>query len=205
MSASGFHSEPSAKPARAGKRSTITRLTVIEQGIHYLHGIGSEHICQVCIANGGSCCKGCRHLADGVGCKLRNTSCTAWLCGFLRYFLYETELLREWNAFWKQVPGLDYREDYTPEQFTVRKTLSAPDLRFLGCELAEDLKALAESKPQPGYIINLREQIDRCLDELSIWRIPSKQAIAKQNIQLLSRPFRRFHQALERYRDGGLP
>jgi hypothetical protein len=201
MSESGSIDTPSNTPTPTGKHKPTTRTKVIEQGTDYLNAIGSEQICGVCIDNGGSCCKGCRNLADGIGCKLRNTSCTAWLCGFLRYFLYETELLREWESFWKQVPGRDYREDYTPEHFTIRKTLSPHNLRFLGSELAEDLKALAESKPRKGYIIDLREQIDRSLDELSIWRNHSKQAIARKNIQLLSRPFRRFHQALEHYRN----
>ncbi|TMV49634.1 hypothetical protein FE783_14160 [Paenibacillus mesophilus] len=187
-------------PGPSGKYKPTTRLLVIEQGLDFLSGIGSEHICGVCIDNGGSCCKGCRNLTAGTGCSLRNTSCTAWLCGFLRYFLYETGLLKEWENFWKQVPGLDYREDFTPDHFTVRKTLSNPNLRFLGFELAEDLRALAESKSKQGYIINLREQIDRSLDELSIWKTASKQAIARKNIQVLSKPFRRFHQALEHYR-----
>lgn len=197
-------SGPATMDTPSGENKPTTRIEVIEQGTEYLYAIGSELICRVCIDNGGSCCTGCRNLADGIGCKLRNTSCTAWLCGFLRYFLYETKLLQEWASFWEQVPGRDYREDYTPDHFTVRKTLSKHNLRLLGSELAEDLKALAESKGKSSYIIDLRDQIDHRLEELQIWKNDSKQASARNNLQLLSRPFRRFHQALERYRNGTL-
>lgn len=178
-----------------------TRQMVIEQGLDYLSGLGADQICNICIANGGSCCKGCRNLAKGSGCKLRNTSCTAWLCGFLRYFLYEIDLLDEWNAFWEQVPGQDFREDYTPEIFVVYTKLIQRNLRFLSRELAEDLKTLSDEHPKQNYILDIREKLECNLNELIIYNVDlCKQTFIKNNIRALSKDFYRFHQALENYR-----
>jgi hypothetical protein len=178
-----------------------TRQLVIEQGLDYLKDVGSDQLCNICIVNGGSCCKGCRNLSFKSGCRIRNTSCTAWLCGFLRYFLYEVDLLEEWNSFWKQVPGRDYREDYTPDYFEFQKTLVKRDFRFLSNELAEDLKKLSENYPKQGYIIDLRERIDSNLDLLFDWENkPDKRALIKSNLGALSSEFYRFHKALETYR-----
>lgn len=177
------------------------RQMVINQGLDFLDGIGSDEICSVCITNGGSCCKGCRKLVNGVGCKLRNTSCTAWLCGFLRYLLYEVDLLQDWNIFWRNVPGQAYREDYTPDSFVIYKTLTKRNIRFLSHELAEDLKTLSKNHSKQGYIIDLREKINNNLDELTFWKNSlEKQSFYKNNLQTLSKDFHRFHQALENYR-----
>jgi hypothetical protein len=180
--------------------NSTTRQKVIDQGLDYLESVGSDQLCSICITNGGSCCKGCSNLSNGIGCQLRNTSCTAWLCGFLRYLLYETDLIQEWNAFWKQVPGRYYREDKTPDNFVVRKTLTKPNIQFLSHELAEDLKVLSTKHVKQGYIIDLREKIDSSLDELFYWKSPDKQALIKSNLRSLSKEFYRFHQALENYR-----
>ncbi|MFE5321678.1 hypothetical protein ACFQ88_23530 [Paenibacillus sp. NPDC056579] len=183
------------------KENLTTRQMVIEQGLDYLRGVGSDQICTICIANGGSCCKGCRNLSFKVGCRIRNTSCTAWLCGFLRYFLYEVDLLEEWNSFWRQVPGRDYREDYTPDYFELQKTLRKRNLRFLSNELAEDLKRLSENHPKQRYIIDLRENIDKHLDLLFDWENrPDQRTFIKSNLGTLSKEFYRFHQALKTYR-----
>lgn len=202
MSKSGSTGPKQESAAKRKKPNIASRLAVIDQGLDYLDGIGSNHICRVCIAHGGSCCRGCRHLLDGVGCTRRNTSCTAWLCGFLRYVLYETDQLGEWKRFWKQIPGLDYREDYTPDLVKLRYELASPQVKSLGESLAADLSELAGSLPRPELIIDLREQIDFHLDQLSIWRSPGKREAARQQIRQLSKPFRRFHLALEQYRTG---
>ncbi|WP_248929874.1 hypothetical protein [Paenibacillus hamazuiensis] len=178
----------------------VSRQTVITMGIHALHEIGSNSICKVCIANGGSCCKGCRHLVKGVGCQKRNTSCTAWLCGFLKFFLYETGLLREWNDFWEQVPGQDYREDFTPEVFYVTKSLYLPDLRNLSEALATDLHELAKSHIAIGFILTLREKIDKQIDQLhECQHNRKKKNKLKRNIKVLSSPFQRFQKELHEY------
>lgn len=180
---------------------TTSRQMVIEQGLDYLRDVGSDQICNICIAKGGSCCKGCRNLSFKSGCRIRNTSCTAWLCGFLRYFLYEVDLLEEWHSFWKQVPGRDYREDYTPDYFEFQKTLKKRDLRFLSYELAEDLKRISENYHEQGYIFVLRERIDSHLDLLFDWENkPEKRALIKSDLGALSSEFYRFHKALETYR-----
>lgn len=179
----------------------VSRQTVITVGIHALHEIGSDSICNVCIANGGSCCQGCGHLVNGIGCQKRNTSCTAWLCGFLKFFLYETGLLQEWNDFWEQVPGQDYREDFTPEVFYVTKSLHLPDLRNLSKALAADLHELAKSHIAIGFIITLREKIDKYIDQLDECQHNRKKTSElKRNIKMLSSPFHRFQKELHEYR-----
>ncbi|MEF3304300.1 hypothetical protein [Paenibacillus sp. GYB003] len=179
----------------------VSRQTVIATGVQALHKIGSDAICKVCIANGGSCCQGCRHLARGIGCQQRNTSCTAWLCGFLKYLLYETDLLREWNEFWDQVPGQDYREDFTPEFFFVSKSLLLPDIRNLSEALADDLHELAKSHIAIGFILTLREKIDKYIDQLEDCQLHSeKKTKIKRNIKMLSSPFHRFQKELHEYR-----
>ena len=37
-----------------------SRQMVIEQGLDYLRDVGSDQLCNICIVNGGSCCKGCK-------------------------------------------------------------------------------------------------------------------------------------------------
>lgn len=121
----------------------ITKQKAIEAGLAFLHGAGADHICKVCIPSGGSCCLGCCSLKQGVGCQQRNTSCTAWLCGFLKFIFYEAGLITEWEAFWEQVPGQAFREDFTPSSFAVNQWLETPDVRFLSEAFAEDLQELA--------------------------------------------------------------
>ncbi|MBW7475419.1 hypothetical protein K0T92_11725 [Paenibacillus oenotherae] len=192
--------------ATSSELHQISRLSVIDLGIRALQDAGSEHICKVCIANGGSCCNGCRHLVRGLGCQLRNTSCTAWLCGFLKYLLYETGHLQEWNYFWEQVPGQDYREDFTPEVVFVDNRLSIPSIRELSEALAADLEELARAHIAIGFIITLREKIDKNIDRLDTCRHDvKKQARIKRNIKILSSPFQRFHKALREYQLHGSP
>ncbi|MNI19846.1 hypothetical protein D3C73_732930 [compost metagenome] len=182
----------------------VTRLNLIDMGLRYMHEVGSDQICQVCIVNGGSCCGGCRHLANGVGCQLRNTSCTAWLCGFLKYMLHELNLLQDWDQFWEQVPGLDFREDYTPEQLILHKPLVVHNLRIVSEALAADLQDIAKSVKShmtPGFILSLREKLDHSIDRLDEYEHdPKMTAKIKRNIRLLSKFFPRFQQACSEYR-----
>lgn len=182
-------------------QSFISRQTAISNGLDALNAIGSSHICKVCISNGGSCCNGCRHLARGIGCKKRNTSCTAWLCGFLKYLLYEAGLLQEWNEFWDQVPGLDYREDYTPEHFFIEKSLNVPNIQKLSAALAADLQELSSVQIAIGFILTLQEKLDKNIDRLEDNKDdPEMQKKARRNIKMLSSPFHRFHKELKDYR-----
>ncbi|SFS61367.1 hypothetical protein [Paenibacillus sp. BC26] len=184
------------------KREQISKQMVLDMGLHFLHKIGTEQICRVCIDAGGSCCGSCRHLADGIGCQLRNTSCTAWLCGFLKYVLFEIDLLQNWNDFWKQIPGQDYREDFTPDKLLIRNKLAAPNFRMLGQALAADLQELEQSQISVGYIITLREKIDKNMDRIAYYKHdPQKRAATICNIQVLSAPFHRFHKASAEYRE----
>ncbi|MFC5469150.1 hypothetical protein ACFPPD_10500 [Cohnella suwonensis] len=167
----------------------------------YLREMGSDQICTICIDNGGSCCSGCLHLANGVGCKSRNTSCTAWLCGFLKYVLYETGHLEEWNDYWEQVPGQDHRMDFTPATFYIKKSLHVRDLTDLSQALAFDLKELSQTHIAIGFILTLREKLDRYIDQYMYFsNDPAKQKILKTHISQLSSSFPYFHEALVAYR-----
>ncbi|WP_131012873.1 hypothetical protein [Paenibacillus thalictri] len=119
----------------------------------------------------------------------------------MKFFLYETGLLREWNDFWDQVPGQDYREDFTPEVFYVTKSLHLPDLRNLSEALATDLHELAKSHIAIGFILTLREKIDKHIDQLNECQHDrKKKAKLKRNIKMLSSPFHRFQKELHEYR-----
>lgn len=186
-------------------RKKVSKQAVIDLGMSSLHAIGSDHICNVCIANSGSCCNGCQHLANGSGCQLRNTSCTAWLCGFLKYVLYETGYLQEWYDFWNQVPGQDYRKDSTPESVFIQTSLHLPNMRELNEALASDLQELAQTHMTIGFIITLREEMDQNLDRLMNSKNDrAKQARIKRKINIFSSYFHRFHRALKDYRQNHL-
>ncbi|QHT61104.1 DNA mismatch repair protein [Paenibacillus lycopersici] len=178
----------------------MSRQTVIEIGSDALREIGSDLICEVCIANGGSCCYGCRHLADGIGCTRRNTSCTAWLCGYLKYLLYATGQLKEWDEFWRQVPGQDFREDFTPAVFDVEKGLLIRSIRPLSEALAADLQELVRQHIAIGFILTLREKIDKNIDRLNqCEQDPKKRKKIERNIKVLASPFHRLRRALQQY------
>lgn len=193
-----------------GTKSTIissekvSKTAIIENGIDVLNELGMNYICQVCIANSGSCCRGCRHLRDGVGCQKRNTSCTAWLCGFQKYLLYEVGQLEEWNAFWNHVPGKDFREDFTPDYIFIEKSLSrhTQTMERLGEALALDLQELARSQIAIGFILTLREKLDKNIDQLIDGNMdPKKKIRLKRKIKVLSVVFYRFHDVLLSYRE----
>jgi hypothetical protein len=178
-----------------------SREAVIETGRQYLQDAGSESICKVCISNAGSCCNGCRHLKDRMGCQMRNTSCTAWLCGFLNYLLYELNLLDEWNDYWNQVPGQDFRKDQTPEFFFMSKSLSVPDFRQISEAFATDLEELARKHIAIGFILTLREKLDKNIERWEYYRNDPKYSTKiKRKIKELASPFHRLHAALHEYR-----
>ena len=178
----------------------MSRQTVIKIGVDALNEAGTDLICKVCIMNGGSCCNGCHFLANGIGCEKRNTSCTAWLCGFLKYLLYATGLLKEWDDFWRQVPGQSFREDFTPEFFFVDKQLQMQSIRNLSEALATDLDEIATKHIAIGFIITLREKIDKNIDRLNDCKHdPKKQIKIERNIKVLSSPFLRFQKELREY------
>ncbi|WP_130616251.1 hypothetical protein [Cohnella abietis] len=182
-------------------REKVSKKMVLDLGMSYLEKMGSGHICKVCISYGGSCCSGCEHLSNGVGCTLRNTSCTAWLCGFLKFLLYETGHLQEWNDYWEQVPGQDHRMDFTPETFFIHKSLHVQSLGNLSEALAADLQELARTHSAIGFIFTLREKIDRNIDQFIFYKDdPVKKNRLKRSIVNLSSPFHRFHIALNDYR-----
>ncbi|OMF34697.1 hypothetical protein BK133_11850 [Paenibacillus sp. FSL H8-0548] len=188
--------------AIAHTSSTVSRTNVIESGLQVLNELGANHICKVCIANSGSCCNGCRNLLDGVGCQLRNTSCTAWLCGFHKYLLYEVEQLEGWHAFWDQVPGQDYREDFTPEQMTLEKTLymQQQTMDHLGEALAADLQEMERSHIAIGIILTLREKLDKNIDlYMDGGQDHKKRLRLKRKIKVLSSDFQRFHFLLNKF------
>ncbi len=178
----------------------VSRLMVIDQGIQYLQDMGADHVCKVCIANGGSCCSGCQHLTDGVGCQLRNTSCTAWLCGFLKYILYELGLLQEWYDFWDQVPGQDFREDFTPAFLNIHKPLVTYKIEALSQALAADLEQLSRTHFGINYIA-LREKIDKNINQVYLQKNPKKRVRYIRKIQLLTIHFHQFKIELAHFKE----
>jgi hypothetical protein len=175
----------------------------IEQGIQYLQHMGADHICKVCIHRGGSCCTGCRHLTNGIGCQLRNISCTAWLCGFLKYVLYEMGVLQEWNDFWDQIPGQDFRQDFTPAYIRIRQPLLSYNIEALSLALAADLEEIARTNVGMNFVA-LRERIDKNISLIHKQKYPKKRMKYVRNIQIISKPFRQFKAALADMRAHGI-
>lgn len=201
-----INKENVAKGFNAAAQSpiTISRLAVIEQGVQAFNELGMTHICKVCIANSGSCCHDCSFLKDGVGCQNRNTGCTAWLCGFQKYFLYEIGQLKQWNDFWEQIPGQEYREDFTPVTMEIQYPLEMDTLSIehLGEDLAYDLQELAHTHQTKGFILMLREKLDNNIDQLINADYDNKKkAIIRRKIKVLSTPLYRFQSALQEYRE----
>ena len=174
---------------------STTKQQVMKVGLEFLHGVGVDHICKVCIPNGGSCCIGCRSIKDEVGCQARNTSCTAWLCGFLKYIFYEAGLFDEWEKFWRQVPGRAYREDFTPDDFTVRYWLESPKIRLLSKAFADDLKELNPIH-NPFWLLEIKETLDRYIDNIVEFTDSDMRWKYEKELKYLTKDFRRLHQAL---------
>lgn len=176
----------------------INKSEIIKSGLDLLNELGAPHICKVCINNSGSCCHDCLHLLDRVGCQQRNTGCTSWLCGFQKYLLYEVDLLEQWNSFWAQIPGRDYRKDFTPDILTIHQPLPVPNShkKQLGEALAMDLQIIEKSNATQGYIFSLREKLDRLIDQLALCENDKKKSRLSRNIRVLASEFRSFNQAL---------
>ncbi|MEF2248797.1 hypothetical protein V1L65_28085 [Paenibacillus sp. IITD108] len=81
------------------------------------------------------------------------------------------------------------------------KSLHLPDLRNLSKALAADLHELAKSHIAIGFIITLREKIDKYIDQLDeCQHNRKKKSELKRNIKMLSSPFHRFQKELHEYR-----
>ncbi|QDX93910.1 hypothetical protein EEL32_25050 [Brevibacillus laterosporus] len=173
-----------------------TKQKVIEMGLEYLDGAGANILCTVCIPNGGSCCLGCRFLEHGVGCQQRNTSCTAWLCGFLKFILYEAGLIKEWETFWDQVPGLYFRKDFTPDHFLVYKWLDVPNVRLLSEAFAEDLKELKKNK-HSYWLLEIKDTLERYVNKILSSDDPDVTKNMEKKIRYFIKDFKHFHLAKE--------
>lgn len=174
----------------------VTKHQAIDAGLDYLHGAGADFICKVCIPSGGSCCTGCSFLNNGVGCQQRNTSCTAWLCGFLKYIFYEAGLITEWESFWDQVPGQQFREDTTPPSFVVDRMLESPKIRFLSEAFAEDLKEQVASN-YPYWVLEIKETLDRYIDMLMDYTDPEIKRKIEKKLRYVLKDFKNLQLALE--------
>jgi len=175
----------------------MTKEELIQFGLQYLEGVGISSICKVCISNGGSCCMHCIDLDDGIGCQQRNTSCTAWLCGYLKFILYEAGLLEEWEQFWNQVPGQSFRMDYTPSIVSIKNEIQIPEIQSLGQAFAKDLARLSKKQ----NIIELNDKLDRYTTRFSIYK--NLEILEKSRIELkqLTWGFYSFQYALRDYRN----
>ncbi|PWK10297.1 hypothetical protein [Tumebacillus permanentifrigoris] len=140
-----------------------TRADVIKWGLEYLDDAGTGAICTVCISTGGSCCAGCRHLTPGVGCQRRNTSCTSWLCGYLLFIFHELGILADWYSFWKQVPGIDFRQDFTPSEFPIEKWIDKRNLKILTAAFSQDLQEVSKKNEQYSSTIKRNDLLFRMI------------------------------------------
>ncbi len=181
----------------------MTKEELIQFGLQYLDGVGISWICNVCISNGGSCCMHCIDLEDGKGCQQRNTSCTSWLCGFLKFILYEAGLLDEWQKFWEQVPGQAFRTDYTPDIVSVQKELLIPEIKLLGQAFSNDLIRLTNDHHNSGRILELNDLLDRYITRFSVYKDKSIIRKAKDELDFLKREFIYFQFALQKYKNYG--
>lgn len=175
----------------------VTRKYLIDYGMRTLNGLGADHICKVCIQNGGSCCRSCKHLVNGAGCQSRNTSCTAWLCGYLKLLFYKAGMLKDWHAYWDEVPGLDFRKDSTPSVVNMTTHFEVPNLRELGEALANDIKAkLSRDKDNMDFII-LAKDLDDLIDEIMFAKDSELAAHLKKRLRYLIKDFYEFNKAIK--------
>ncbi|WP_307206259.1 hypothetical protein [Paenibacillus harenae] len=87
----------------------------------------------------------------------------------------------------------------------MNKPLHLPDIRSLSVALAADLQELSKSRIAIGFILKLREKMDKYIDQLDNSRLPSKKKTKiKRKIKVLSIPFHRFHNELYNYRQNGM-
>lgn len=83
----------------------------------------------------------------------------------------------------------------------MEKPLQMKSIRSLSEALAADLRELASAHIAIGFIITLREKIDKNIDRWSQCKDdPKKRNRIERNIQALSSPFRRFNNELRDYR-----
>jgi len=172
---------------------------IINEGLDYLHAIGTEEICRVCISYGGSCCKGCRYLKENEGCQLRNTSCTAWLCGFQQYLFLELGLLDHWEEFWNQIPGQDFRRDHTPATVTVTRSLDKPDPRIkkISAAFARDLEAWCRREHSNISLLNYT--LDSHILKLSMHRDSEVTRFVLKRLKAVMRDFKQFKAEKDMY------
>ena len=174
-----------------------TRRYLIDYGMRHLNGLGADHICKVCIQNGGSCCRSCSHLVDGVGCQNRNTSCTSWLCGYLKLLFYKAGLIKDWDTFWDEVPGIEFRKDSTPPLVKMTTHLEVPMMRELGEALANDLKIkLSRDKNNLDFIVLARD-LDDLIDEIEFAEHSDIAAHLIKRLNYLIKDFHEFRQAIK--------
>lgn len=178
------------------RKYVTTRKEVIQFGLKYLEGVGSHNICRVCIPHGGSCCFNCRHLKQGVGCQQRNTSCTAWLCGFLKFILNEAGLFQEWERFWDHIPGKDFRTDSTPSVVVIQKWLEIPNVQLLSQAFAEDLTDLIKKNNEnPYFISELNNEFDWYVTRLFSYKDPEVLRIVRKKLKHIAKDFHHFQSA----------
>ena len=133
----------------------------------------------------------CTHLVDGAGCQNRNTSCTSWLCGYLKLLFYKAGLIKDWNTFWQEVPGIDFRKDFTPPLVKMTTHFEVKLMRELGEALANDLKIkLSTEKDNLDFIV-LASELDELIDEIGF---AENSDIATQLIKRLNYLIKDFHE-----------
>lgn len=111
--------------------------------------------------------------------------------------------MEEWNLFWDDVPGQAFREDSTPEQVIIDKSLTIQQqtMEHLGEALAADLQEMERSHIAIGIILTLREKLDKNIDQFMLEDKDHKRKLRiKRKIKVLSSDFQRFHHLLNKYK-----
>lgn len=106
-------------------------------------------------------------------------------------------MLKDWHAFWDEVPGIDFRKDFTPPLVKMTKHLEMSNLRELGEALAIDLKTkLGKDKDNLDFIV-LKEDLDELIDEIVISKNSDIAARLKKRLHYLIKDFCEFQQVIK--------
>jgi len=105
-------------------------------------------------------------------------------------------LITEWESFWDQVPGQQFREDTTPPSFVVDRMLESPKIRFLSEAFAEDLKEQIANN-YPYWVLEIKETLDRYVDMLMDYTDPEIKRKIEKKLRYVLKDFKNLQLALE--------
>ena len=105
-------------------------------------------------------------------------------------------MITEWESFWNQVPGQQFREDTTPSSFTVSSWLDVPKIRFLSEAFAEDLKEHLQPT-YPFWLLEIKETLNRYVDMILEYKDPEIKRKIEKKLKYATKDYRHFQLAKE--------